>query len=298
MEKIHLDSCPICGCGNLKPACRAVDHFSSKEEFEVDICPECGFMMTQDAPSEEEIGQYYESPEYISHSNTGRGLVNSLYHLVRSYMLRRKLRLIERESFLRTGHLLDIGAGTGYFAHHAAKAGWKTEALEKSPAAREFAKRRFGIEMIAEEEIKTLRDNSFDVVTMWHVMEHVRDLDKLWSELRRILKEDGVLIVAVPNTGSYDFKKYGHGWAALDVPRHLWHFNASVMQKLSNTRGFKMSDCYAMPFDAFYISAMSEKNAGHNCSFIRGMWTGLMARLHTMAHKEEASSLIYVFRKK
>lgn len=255
-------------------------------------------MMTQDAPSEKEIGQYYESPEYISHSDTGRGLVNSLYHLVRSYMLRSKLRLVERESFLRTGRLLDIGAGTGYFAHRAIKAGWDTVALEKSPAAREFAKNRFDIDMIAEDRLESLEKENFDVVTLWHVMEHIRDLDALWTELYRITKEEGVVIVAVPNTGSYDFGKYGAGWAALDVPRHLWHFNASVMQKLSSSRGFKMSDCYAMPFDAYYISIMSEKNAGHKCSFIRGMWTGLKAMFRTMAHKEEASSLIYVFRKK
>ena len=298
MDRLNIDTCPLCGEQQLEHALTCTDHYASGEKFEVVRCVHCGFLMTQNAPMEAEIGKYYETPEYISHSDTQKGLTNRVYHWVRKFMLSRKVALVKRASKLSIGTLLDYGTGTGYFANAMEQKKWTVKAIEKSPQARAFAKERFGLSVDDETKLSNYQQNTFDVVTLWHVMEHLEHLNETWETLHRILKDKGVLIVAVPNPDSYDAKKYGEWWAAYDVPRHLWHFSPSVMQQFGAKHAFVLEERYPMPFDAFYVSMLTEKYKKNSLAFLKGLWTGIWAWFSTLDKKERSSSMIYVFRKK
>ena len=298
MDILNIHICPLCGGQQLEHALTCTDHYASGEQFEVIRCVHCGFLMTQGVPVEAEIGKYYETPDYISHSDTQQGLMNRVYHWVRQYMLSRKAALVKRTSGLSEGSLLDYGTGTGYFANAMLCQGWKVKAIEKSPQARAFAKKQFGLNVEAEHSLKDYPSMSLDVVTLWHVMEHLEHLNEMWETLHRILKDKGMLIVAVPNPESYDARKYKEWWAAYDVPRHLWHFSPSVMQRFGDKHGFVLEKEHPMPFDAFYVSMLTEKYKGNGLSFVKGLWTGALAWFSALGNKERSSSLIYVFRKK
>ena len=172
--------------------------------------------------------------------------------------------------------------------------GWRVKAIEKSPQARSFAKEHFELDVDTEDALAGYADHSFDAITLWHVMEHLEHLNETWKKLFKLLKERGVLIVAVPNPSSYDAEKYKEWWAAYDVPRHLWHFTPSVMQQFGVKHGFKLAEQHPMPFDAFYVSMLTERYKGSRLSFLKGMWTGLLAWFSSLAKKERSSSMIYV----
>lgn len=298
MEKITIHNCPLCGGSHLEPTTTCVDHYASGEMFKLHRCADCGFLLTQDFPSEAEIGRYYAVPEYISHSDTRRGIVNRLYHRVRNHMLKRKASLVEHSAHLSTGRLLDIGTGTGYFANAMQHRGWQVEAIEKSEQARAFAAEHFGLEVNPTEALWQYEAGSFDVITLWHVMEHLEQLNPTWERLNELLTERGVLVVAVPNCSSFDAEHYGAYWAAYDVPRHLWHFTPHTIQQFGSKHGFILAERHPMPFDAFYVSILTERNMRHSLPFVRGMAVGTLAWFSSLVKKERSSSMIYVFRKK
>lgn len=298
MNKLTINACPLCGGTHLKRAMTCTDFYASGEQFDVLSCEDCGFTFTQGVPVEAEIGRYYETPDYISHSDTKKGAMNTLYHQVRKYMLGKKARLIAKESHRKSGRLLDIGTGTGYFAATMVQRGWKVEAIEKNEQARLFAEEHFGLEVKSEAALHEFQAGSFDVITLWHVMEHLEHLDSTWERLYELLSDRGILIVAVPNCSSYDAEKYGEYWAAYDVPRHLWHFTPVTIQQLASKHGFIMAARHPMPFDAFYVSILSEKHRKSSLPFMKGMCTGTMAWFSALGRKERSSSMIYVFRKK
>ena len=298
MDILKINTCPLCGGKHLGHAITCTDHYASGEQFSLVRCDDCGFIFTQGVPVETEIGRYYETPDYISHTDTRKGLMNRVYHEVRKYMLSRKAKLIKRTSGLSKGTLLDIGTGTGYFSNAMKERGWRVKAIEKSPQARAFAKEHFELDVDAEDALAGYADDSFDAITLWHVMEHLEHLNETWERLAGLLKERGVLVVAVPNASSYDAEKYKEWWAAYDVPCHLWHFTPSVMQQFGVKHGFKLAEQHPMPFDAFYVSMLTEKYKGSRLSFLKGMWTGMLAWFSSLVKKERSSSMIYVFRKK
>ena len=298
MNLINHKTCPLCSNADISPLFKCKDWFATGEEFEIHKCSSCGFVFTQNFPDKKEIGKYYESPTYISHSNTKKGFVNKVYHMVRSIMLQRKRKLIESLTLLKNGKLLDYGAGTGFFAKAMQKAGWDITAIEKSENARKLASEELGIDMLPEEALANIANNSLDVVTMWHVMEHIQDLDRAWSELYRILENTGIAIIAIPNCISYDAQKYKENWAAYDVPRHLWHFTPSTIMKWGEKHGFILERQYTMPFDGFYISMLSEKYKNASFAIIRGFWNGLKGWIAQCSKRNASSSIIYVFRKR
>ena len=298
MERLIISACPLCGNAHLKHVMTCTDYSASGEQFELCSCEDCGFTFTQGAPVEAEIGRYYETPDYISHTDTRKGAVNAVYHYVRSYMLGRKARLVMREAHHSGVRLLDLGAGTGYFADTMRRRGWQVEAVEKSDKARAFAAERFGLELKPESALREYAPESFDVITLWHVMEHLEHLNETWDTLRRLLAEKGVLIVAAPNRSSYDARRYGGYWAAYDVPRHLWHFTPATIQRLASRHGFVMAERYPMPFDAFYVSMLSEKYRGGSLPFLKGMYAGTLAWFSALGKKDHSSSMIYIFRRK
>lgn len=298
MNKIFHKECPLCKSASIKKRFACKDYFASGEMFDIYECSDCGFSFTQGAPDETEIGRYYESPEYVSHSNTDKGLLNKLFHLVRSIMLRRKVSLVKKLTLLHNGKLLDYGAGTGYFAHSMHNAGWDVTAIEKSSAAREQAKELFGMELLPEEELSKQPDRKYNAVTLWHVMEHIQQLDNFWEEMYRILDESGIAIVAVPNSTSYDAEFYGEHWAAYDTPRHLWHFTSSTIANIASKHNFILERRYPMPFDGFYISMLSERYKGRKLASLRGLWNGLLGWIASFDKCGASSSIIYIFRKR
>lgn len=294
---VHHNVCPLCLSEKIALQFSCTDHLISKEVFQIDKCTECGFEFTQDYPEEREIAKYYESDEYISHSDTSIGFSNKLYRLARIFMLRRKLGIIRNVTGLNNGSLLDIGSGTGHFADTMKTAGWQVKGIEINEKARDFTTSQFGLEVIGPDEISTLESNSFDCITLWHVLEHFHDPYKYASEILRLLKPHGISIIALPNSSSFDAKHYGRFWAAYDVPRHLWHFNPSTFRLFAKKTGFNIETIMNLPLDVFYISALSEKYMGAKLSFIKGMARAKIFAFLSVFKKERSSSVIYILQK-
>lgn len=297
VKLLHIDRCPLCGEKRFEKRMTCMDHYATGESFDLFGCVSCGFLFTQDVPVESEMGRYYATPAYISHSDTHKGIVNRVYHGVRRYMLSRKAALVRRSSGKSQGRLLDIGTGTGYFPHFMQEQGWTVTAVEKSEQARAFAGTHFGLKADSPEALAQYADASFDVITLWHVLEHLEHLNDTWDTLRRLLTEEGTLVIAVPNHCSYDAVRYGSFWAAYDVPRHLWHFDAGTMRAFAHKHGFRVKEIHPMPFDAFYVSMLSEKYLKHAFPFMGGLMTGAQAWMAALHDKLKSSSLIYVLKK-
>lgn len=297
MAVFNIQQCPVCGSKQFKPFITCTDFFVSGEQFEIRECSGCGFKFTANAEDEENIGRYYQSEEYISHSNTSKGFVNAVYHRVRSYMLGRKSRLVEKTTGLKTGHILDVGTGTGYFLNEMKTHGWRVTGTEKSADARNFAKKEFGVEIDEPEQLFQFENESFDAITLWHVLEHIHRLDENMQAFSRLLKPDGKLIIAVPNHTSYDARHYKEFWAAWDVPRHLWHFGPEQMKLFGEKYGFQLQLLHTMPFDSFYVSLLSEKYKKSNLALFKGLMYGKISWLKSLMNKNRCSSVIYVFGK-
>ena len=291
-----IKSCPVCGGEVFSDFLSCRDHFVSGELFLIKACSGCGFKITYDAPAENTIGQYYQSEDYISHSDTSKGLVNRLYHIAREFMSDRKRRIVEKNSREKKGTLLDIGAGTGYFAAHMKKYGWEVSGTEISKDARDFAQKELGVSLFPADELARLQKDSFEVITLWHVLEHFHNLQENIVEIKRILMPGGTLFVALPNHTSYDAIHYNNYWAAYDVPRHLWHFAPKHVKQLFEKSGFSLVKIYRMPLDSFYISMMSEKYKKSGISVIKGIFYGGISWLTAIRNKGRCSSLIYIFR--
>ena len=294
---VHHNVCPLCSSEKIFSHFRCIDHFISKEAFGVYKCPECNFEFTQDYPEETKISRYYESVDYISHSDTSEGFSNKIYYLVRNAMLHKKRRIIKNVTGKQSGSLLDIGSGTGHFAGTMKKAGWLVKGIEINEKARDFSISRFGLEIIGPEKISELDANSFDCITLWHVLEHFHDPFKYASQILRLLKHGGICVIALPNCSSYDAKFYGQYWAAYDVPRHLWHFNPSSFRIFSEKTGFEVENIRNLPLDVFYISLLSEKYKGTRLPFITGIAKALLFAFLSVFKKKSSSSVIYILRK-
>lgn len=297
MAKFNIQQCPVCDGKQFSPFLTCTDFFVSGEEFQINQCNSCGFKITNNIEDEENIGKYYQSDEYISHSNTTKGLVNSVYHYVRNFMLNRKMQLVEKATGIRKGQILDVGTGTGFFLDKMNKNGWQVSGTEKSKDAREFAKTEFALDISPTEDLFLFNDKSFDAITLWHVLEHIHELKKNMETFARLLKSGGRLIIAVPNHSSYDAKHYKEFWAAYDVPRHIWHFNPQQMEKFGNKFGLKLTKTHTMPFDSFYVSMLSEKYKKSKLGLIKGLFHGKISWLVSIINPKKCSSVIYVFEK-
>ncbi len=291
---IHYNQCPACGSAAISKALVAKDNTVSGRLFEVWQCAGCCLRFTQDVPEASEIGAYYQSENYISHSNTRKGFINSLYLFVRRYTLHSKRRFIEKITGKKEGALLDIGAGTGAFLNEMRNEGWKVEGVEPDVQAIENAKSLHNIVLNASEHLFQFQPKSFDVITMWHVLEHVHELHRYIEQLKYLCREGGRIVIAVPNYTSYDAKYYGAYWAAYDVPRHLYHFSPAAMTELIVSHGCRIESIHPMWFDSFYVSLLSEKYKTGSPAIIRGFWNGFRSNLKALSNRRMASSVIYV----
>ena len=285
--------CPFCESENTKLHLKLKDYFLSQEDFEIYSCDNCKLLFTTPRPDKSVIGKYYKSEDYLSHNEHKKGLVPWIYNQVKKVNIRNKYRIAVGN---RTNpYILDFGCGVGDFLHYAQQKGCNITGCDMSEDARMFASEKLGKTVVKPEEIFALPHFTFDVITMWHVLEHIDDLRFQTEQLHRLLKDNGRLVIAVPNYQSYDAQHYKDKWAAYDVPRHLNHFHNESLQNIF-AGNFELETIHPMKWDAFYISMMSEKYIGKGISFIKGILTGWKS--NRKARKSgEYSSLIYVFRK-
>lgn len=296
MPIVHYTHCPVCNSTAIHPLLDVKDHSVSGETFAVWQCDDCTLRFTQDVPDETSIGPYYQSPDYISHSNTRKGLVNQLYQEVRNYTLNQKARLIDHTTEEK-GRVLDLGAGTGAFLHTMKNRGWQTIGLEPDAGARAQAQQLYGLELGQLHDMDRLTENSFDAVTLWHVLEHVHQLNDTLDRIHKLLRPKGKLFIAVPNYQSLDGSAYKTYWAAYDVPRHLYHFTPKSMEVLMKNHGFTIRAKKRMWFDSFYISLLSSKYRNGRTRWVSAFFNGLISDIKALANKNACSSIVYVIGK-
>ena len=296
MSLTHYTHCPVCSSENIDPLLTVQDHSVSKEEFVIWQCAHCTVRFTQDVPDEASIGRYYASQDYISHSNTDKGLLNKLYQKVRSYTLSQKAKLITGYT-KRQGRLLDIGAGIGAFLSVMKHQGWQVTGIEPDGVARKNAQELFGLQLEQPDSLHQLEQGTYDAITLWHVLEHVHQLHQYIEHLKNLLTPEGKIFIAVPNYNSGDANTYKTYWAAYDVPRHLYHFTPGSVQKLVEQHGLKITAKKPMWFDAFYISLLSTKYRGGKTSWVGAGFTGVFSNFSALLNIDKCSSLIYVVQK-
>lgn len=290
-----LSSCPICGHPFFREFLKSKDYFLSKDEFTIQICENCGFKFTNPRPDEIEVLKYYESNEYISHNAQKSNLFNIIYRQIRTFSIRRKFILVKRYGNGQT--LLDIGCGTGEFIAYCSKKGIITTGVEPNENARKFAIESLHQNVRPESFFNENGKNSFDVITLWHVLEHIHDLNGRMEKIATLLKPSGTLIVAVPNSNSWDAVYYREFWAAYDLPRHLYHFGSDTVQMLTFKHEFNLTEIIPLKFDAYYISILSEKyKSGHN-NYLRAILNGIKSNRSAGTSKKNYSSLIYILKK-
>jgi 2-polyprenyl-3-methyl-5-hydroxy-6-metoxy-1,4-benzoquinol methylase len=292
MEELKtISNCPICEKTGFSHFLDCKDYTVSQNTFSIVKCNNCGFHFTNPIPKIEDIGGYYKSDSYVSHSSTNKGLINKIYQLVRKRTLKQKVNLLRKLS--KGKNHLDIGAGTGHFINATTQAGFNSLGLEPDEDARALAIKLHNVNIKPLEQLFVLKENSMDVITMWHVLEHVYNLKEDLKQITSALKDDGVMIVAVPNMSSYDAKKYKQFWAAYDLPIHLYHFQPNDIKNLFAQYDMKIDKILPMKFDSYYVSMLSEKYKGGN--IVSAFFTGLISNLK--ASTNSYSSQIYILRK-
>lgn len=287
-----ISQCIVCGSNQFSPFLTCKDYTVSKENFTIVSCNDCGFKFTNPRPDDTVLGDYYKAEDYISHTNTKKGLVNKLYHAVRNITLKKKLNLVR--SYVSRGTILDYGCGTGMFLSVCKKAGWETYGMEPDDQARKIASEE-NLNLFSDKgRINTyITDKKFNVITLWHVLEHVTDMDETLSFFKHRLDSKGVLIIAVPNHVSFDAKHYKEHWAAYDVPRHLHHFEKKTIKQLVESKGFQLRETLPMKFDSYYVSLLSEKYKTQKTNLLKAFFVGLRSNL--LANQDNYSSSIYIF---
>jgi 2-polyprenyl-3-methyl-5-hydroxy-6-metoxy-1,4-benzoquinol methylase len=289
-----LDRCPLCHEDHHRHVLTCRDHTVSDETFPIVECENCGVRFTNPRPGDDEIGQYYESEDYTPHQDTSHGLIDTLYRWVRVYTLWSKHRLISSLVPDPPGRLLDFGCGTGEFLDLCRSKGWAVHGLDPDAGAQEVAAQKYGLSVEDPARLRDLPADHFDVVTLWHVLEHVPRLSATVEHLKRTLAPTGTLVVAVPNCSSLDAQYYGEHWAAYDVPRHLYHFRPDDVRRLFARFNMTVTDIRPMRLDAFYVSLLSEQY--QDGWLPRAPVVATLSLLWAAAHEHQSSAQLYLIR--
>lgn len=296
----NLDKCPVCGHKDHSTMFSCKDYVASGEVFNIVSCKQCSLQFTNPRPSYSEIGPYYQSNNYISHAGHNKsklGITYWLYDLVSKYNIGRKLNHIKE--YHPSGKLLDLGCGLGYFLNGVKKDNtFDCVGADVSNEAIKYVKDNFGISVENEDALNNFKDDSFDVITQWHVMEHVHKLEERMLFLKRVLKENGTMFIAVPNAGSFDANHYKSYWDGYDVPRHIYHFTRSSFSLLMDKHGFEVVSERAMIFDGPYISMRSEYHQKNAFGFIKGAFWGSVSTIKAWFTGEYSSIMFVVKHKK
>ena len=287
-------NCPLCGFEKNSPYIKPYHWRKTQKHFSVVSCESCNHLYTYDAPEEDDIGPYYDSDTYISHTDTKESLFDRVYGLVKQYMLSRKWGWIR--AHVPRGTIVDYGAGSGAFVNFLNQLGRETHGYEIAEAGRKTAKENYGVNLFDPSALKSLENKSVACFTMWHVLEHIYDPKTLIETFHDKLKKDGILVIAVPNPESWDAKHYKEHWAAWDVPIHISHFKQNVVIPFIEKMGFSLVDKKGMPFDAFYVGLISNENKYKSKKPFKAFLNGLKSNL-SVGKEKNYSSLVYIFKK-
>ena len=273
----------------LKPFLNCEDFTVSGEIYEVLVNSEYDMLVTSPVPKN--LKNYYKSEDYISHTDANKSIFDRIYQIVKTHTLKKKLKLIN--SFkTETKNILDVGAGTGDFLSVCKNNGWNALGVEPNIGAINIAATK-GV--FLKEELSEIKNKKFDVITLWHVLEHVEELPDYILKLKSLLSKKGKLVIAVPNYKSYDANYYKEHWAAFDVPRHLWHFSQSSIYKLFSEVNMILEKTIPMKYDAYYVSLLSEKYKTGKMKPLNAFYRGFMSNKKAK-YSSEYSSLIYVIK--
>ena len=289
-----LDHCPLCHSDHYRHFKTCRDHTVSGEEFDIVECEACGFRFTNPRPGPDELGQYYKSDDYTPHQDTSQGIIDVLYRWARHYTLRSKHRLITSLALNPPGRLLDFGCGTGEFLDLCRSRGWAAHGLDPDGTAREIADEKYSLNVQDPERIDAFPADHFDIITLWHVLEHVSQLSATIEQLRRTLSPTGTLVVAVPNCTSLDAHVYGTDWAAYDIPRHLSHFRPNDVRRLFDRHAMSVATIRPMRLDAFYVSLLSEQY--RDGWILRAPAVALLSNLWAAYRGHRYSAQLYLIR--
>lgn len=297
-----LRKCPVCDHNQFDPFLDCQDYTVSQETFTIVECKNCGFRFTNPRPDEENIAKYYASEDYISHSDTNKGFINQLYQIARHYTLRNKLRLVNKlhrsiGQEVAAQRILDYGCGTGSFLEVCYQNAWEVKGLEPDPKARELASRKTQTPIWESLPQDLAPSERFEVITLWHVLEHVHQLRDTLDQLRSLLIKDGFLVIALPNSKSRDAAMYSRFWAAYDVPRHLYHFSPDTFGTLLQRHQLRIVKKLPMFLDAYYISLLSERYENQSTNYIQAIWNGFRSNQWARKHESNYSSLTYLVQK-
>ena len=274
----------------MKLYLKTKDYSFSHQEFELILDETNEMLVTQPVP--DNLDSFYQGENYISHTDSKNSWIDSLYQKVKERNIKNKLQLIENQ-IVNSKKLLDIGAGTGDFLSFAQTRGFDVDGIEPSSKARKKSHEK-GVKL--KTDIDEINNSTYDVITLWHVLEHLPNLEEQIGVISNLLNDDGILVIAVPNFRSWDAKHYGKFWAGYDVPRHLWHFSQQAIQKLFSKEKMKVRTIKPMWYDAFYVSLLSEKYKGNRLYVISAFFKGLWSNIQAIFTKEY-SSLIYILEK-
>jgi 2-polyprenyl-3-methyl-5-hydroxy-6-metoxy-1,4-benzoquinol methylase len=271
------------------------DHSVSEEEFQLIYNEQFGMLETSPQPSEEQLPKYYQSEDYISHTDAKRNWFERMYQFIKTISLKRKLKLLDSFNS-QEKKLLDVGCGTGDFLKVAKDNNWQVCGVEPNSSARAIANQKTINCVFDTDELLKLKKESFDVITLWHVLEHLPNLENQIAVFESLLQPNGRLVIAVPNYKSFDANYYKSYWAAFDVPRHLWHFSQNAISKLVEQKGMTVVKTEPMTFDSYYVSLLSEKYKNGFMNPIKAFWIGWRSNWKAK-QSGEFSSLIYVIKK-
>jgi 2-polyprenyl-3-methyl-5-hydroxy-6-metoxy-1,4-benzoquinol methylase len=295
-NEMNLHICLICGSKRFDHFLEVKDLFLTNEIFQLEKCHGCGLLYTIPRPDANALPAYYESVDYTSHNVKERSLKNQLYRIARNFALHRKLKMIEK--YVQKGRILDIGTGTGEFLKHCKDHGWHTTGIELNDGARKKATEEYGLRVLPSDEFARIENTRFDVITMWHVLEHLENPEEQFLLNYKMLEKGGLLVMALPNYESWDAFHYKQYWAAYDVPRHLFHFSIESVKLLSEKTGFKLEEHRPLKLDAYYISLLSEKYRNNRFGYYNALIKGLRSNLAARSGKFGYSSWVYLLSKK
>ncbi|MDZ7742934.1 MAG: class I SAM-dependent methyltransferase [Bacteroidota bacterium] len=290
----EIKECPLCKNDDFESYLHTLDYFLTQEDFHISKCKSCGFIFTNPIPNERDLGRYYKSEEYLSHTNKKNSLKDYLYQIVKTRNLRKKYKTVCDYAGLNKGRILDYGSASGDLLAFFKSKDWEVRGIEADRESRDHA--------ITKHDIKVFGDKSgldleqFDVITLWHVLEHVADLDQSLEFFHAHLHTKGKLFLALPNIDSWDARHYGKYWAALDVPRHLYHFNKQSVERLLSRQGFQLTAVLPMHFDAYFIALLSEKYKHGRLDYFSAFIKGMRSNIHARKNRQY-SSLLYVLEK-
>lgn len=286
-----IENCPICNNTKSSLHISSKDHMISGENFQITLCDKCSFKYTNPRPDTKSLASYYESETYVSHSNKSNNLINIIYKIARNFTLSNKIKIIN--NITDTKRILDYGCGTGYFLKSCKKNGWNINGFEPSDAARELAETNTNNKILSTvSEVEKL--NEISLITLWHVLEHIPDLNTAFNNLKSTLSSNGKILIAVPNCESYDADYYKEHWAAYDVPRHLYHFTINTMSLFLQNHGLKIYYTIPMKLDSFYVSLLSEKYKNGKPNYIKSFINGYKSNIYASKNKDNYSSIIYI----